>query len=289
MTTMTQMEQYLDSSPLLDDPHALQQRAEEDGYLYFKRLLSPDKILAIRKQVLQTCQKHGWLDERAPLMDGIARKGVCFIESNDPQWKAYYCEIQKIRDFHALCLDPALINVFGKVFGETAIPHSRNICRTIFPGMTKFTTPAHQDFPHIKGTHETWTAWIPCGDCPSELGGLAVVPGSHKLGELPTKAAYGAGGAGVDVSEESVWVAGELKCGDILLFQSLTVHQGRDNVSENKLCLSMDFRYQPLSHSIAHSSMMPHQNWLTWDEVYASWPKNDSTRFYWEKWKLKYV
>jgi ectoine hydroxylase-related dioxygenase (phytanoyl-CoA dioxygenase family) len=179
--------------------------------------------------------------------------------------------------------------MFETLFGETAVPHARNIARTIFPQNSTYTTPAHQDYVHIKGTLDTWTAWIPAGDCPSALGGLAIVSGSHRLGQLKTHAAYGAGGSGVEVPADSKWVLGELACGDVLTFHSLTVHQGRDNLTPDRLRLSFDFRYQPSSHPIARNSMLPHMGWLTWDQIYGSWPPNDAVRYYWKKWNLNYV
>lgn len=288
-TLVTRSTPYVDSTPLLNDPAALRKRAQADGYLYFKRLLDPKKVMAARRKVLEVAQKHGWLDDTAPLIEGIAKPGVCFVESLQPEWDAYYTDILRLREFHALALEPAIIGMYEKLFGEPVVLHSRNISRLIFPGNQLFTTPAHQDHLHIKGTTETWTMWIPAGDCPNELGGLAVLPGSHKLGNLPSKAAYGAGGQGVEVPEDSVWAEGDLECGDVLTFHSLTVHQGRDNKTPNKLRLSFDFRYQPLSHPIGRSSMEPHRGMLKWEQVYENWPANDPVKYYWKNWKLNYA
>jgi hypothetical protein len=30
-------------------------------------------------------------------------------------------------------------------------------------------------------------------------------------------------------------------------------------------------------------------NWLTWDEVYQNWDRNDPLRRYWEQWQLEIV
>jgi hypothetical protein len=288
-TVMTKTAAYIDSTPLLNDPLALRARAAQDGYLYFRKLLDPQQVRSVRRQVLEVARKHGWVDESAPLEDGIAKPGACFVESIHPEWKPYYCDIQRLRDFHALALSPALIGMFEKVFNEPVLLHSRNICRLIFPNSLQYTTPAHQDYVHIKGTHDTWTTWIPGSDCPEELGGLAILPGSHKLGPLPTRAAYGAGGSGVDVPEDSIWHLGDLKCGDVLTFHSLTVHQGRDNVTPNRLRISCDFRYQPRSHPLVRSSMEPHHRFMPWDEIYAGWPANDPVKYYWKDWQLNYV
>ena len=288
-TVMSQTAMYTDSTSLLSDPVALRARAARDGYLYFRQLLDPKKVRNVRRQVLEVARKHGWVDESAPLEDGIAKAGVQFIESIHPEWKEYYRDVQKLRDFHALALAPELIGMFEKLFNEPVLLHSRNIARIIFPNSLQYTTPAHQDYSHIKGTQDTWTTWIPGGDCPAELGGLAILPGSHKRGLLPTHAAYGAGGSGVEVGDDAVWHLGDLKCGDILTFHSLTIHQGRDNITPDRLRISFDYRYQPRSHPLVKSSMEPHHRLMPWEEIYAGWPANDPTKFYWKDWQLNYV
>ncbi len=179
MTTMRAITPYADSMPLLNDPQALRQRGREDGCLFFKGLLPVADLLAVRRHILQACQKHGWLKEGTDLMDGITRTDFSVIESGDPRWKDFYCDVLKLRDFHALALHDAIARIFATLFGEKALPHSRNICRVMFPQTQTHSTPPHQDHFYIGGSDETWTAWIPLGDCPVELGSLAVVRGTH--------------------------------------------------------------------------------------------------------------
>jgi hypothetical protein len=82
-----------------------------------------------------------------------------------------------------------------------------------------------------------------------------------------------------------------MECGDILTFHSLTVHQGRDNQTEDRLRVSVDYRYQPISEPIAPDSMEPHYGGLgmDWDEIYADWPENDPLKYYWKQWDLHYA
>ena len=182
--TMLNIENFVDSTPLLDAPDALRARAAEQGYLFFRSLLDTESVLDLRRQILEVCQKHGWLDDDAPLMDGVSRDGQLFIEGLSPEWIAFYTDVQRLRAFNALALHPAILAMLATLFGEETLPHSRNICRVIFPNALTHTTPPHQDNFYIGGTDETWTAWIPAGDCPATLGSLAVAPGSHKLGKL---------------------------------------------------------------------------------------------------------
>ena len=195
MAAMHSVEPFADSTPLLGDPDRLRERARDQGYLFFRGLIDPLPLLSLRRQVLEVCRSHGWLDEDSPLADGVVKKGICYVESRDrPEWKAFYCDVQKLRDFHALALQPPLLEMFEALFGEQVLPHSRNICRVIFPATETYTTPPHQDHFPIGGTRDTWTAWIPLGDCPPDLGGVAVAPGSHRRGFLEVHPAMGAGG-----------------------------------------------------------------------------------------------
>lgn len=50
MTAMVKTETYLDSTPLLENPKALRERAAKDGNLYFKKLIDPKAVLNVRRQ-----------------------------------------------------------------------------------------------------------------------------------------------------------------------------------------------------------------------------------------------
>ncbi len=179
---MRHIERFVDSASLLDSPAALRARADEQGYLFFRSLLDSDTVLDLRRQILEISLKHGWLDKSSPLMDGVSREGHLWIDTASREWINFYRDIQCLRAFHSLALDPAILSLFEILFGDSVLPHSRNIFRFIFPNMTSVDRP-HQDNFYIGGSEETWTAWIPAGDCPATQGSLAVAPGTHKLGK----------------------------------------------------------------------------------------------------------
>ena len=47
------------SNDLLGDPDALRARLDEDSYLYFQGVLDPDKLLALRREMLTVLADHG--------------------------------------------------------------------------------------------------------------------------------------------------------------------------------------------------------------------------------------
>jgi hypothetical protein len=293
MSPMQSVEPFLDSTALLADANALRTRASELGYLFFPGLLATAPILRVRQQVLEICQNHDWIAPGTNLIDGVARTNDRtddqVVESTgDPRWKAFYDDAQRLREFHALALSPAILSALEVLFGESVLPHPRNILRVIFPRSAAHSTPPHQDHFYIGGSRDTWTCWFPLGDCSADLGSLAVLPGSHHTGFLEVHEAQGAGGRAVDVDEDGTWAGADFRCGDVLLLHSLMIHQGRDNQTD-RLRLSCDFRYQPRSHPVREDSLVPHMNWLTWEEIYAGWAADDPVRAYWQNWDLDLV
>jgi len=197
-----------------------------------------------------------------------------------------------LESFHAFAHHPAIIDVCDKLFGEKTLVHPRNIGRIMFPENTKYTTPAHQDFIHIRGTEETYTGWIPLGPCPEVLGGLSVLSGSHRGGIYPVKPALGAGGLGIDTApleaDGFYWVGGNYEIGDALFFHSHAVHKGMPNQTSDRIRLSVDYRYQGNSKPVTDGSLLPHFNRMAWDEIYKDWTSTEY-QYYWNAFDLNRV
>ncbi len=279
---------FLVSNDAIANPALLRERMQRDGYLFFKGLISLSDLRRTRADILALCAEAGWLVHGTDPDAGIAAPGLTHTEPQ-PAYMAVYNRLLRGEAFNALSHDPALLRVLGALFGETPLPHARNIARIIFPQNTLHTTPAHQDYLHIQGTEETYTAWIPLGDCPRELGSLLVLPGSHQSGVYSVHKAYGAGGVGIDTDAiPAPWAGSDFEAGDVLLFHSLTVHKALPNLSPDRLRLSVDFRYQPLSHPIAPSSLEPHYQQQTWEEIYADWT-SDRYQYYWRGLPLRHA
>lgn len=180
MVHMNYLEPLQDATNLLDQPIQLQRQASQNGYSFFSDLLDSAKVLNLRQKVMSICEKHGWIQSGTDCIEGLANPDLLVVEDGDPRWQDFYVDVQRLPEFHQLAPDENIIRVFEILFGEKVLPHSRNICRLVFPNSSSHSTPPHQDNLYIGGSAETWTAWIPCGDCPEMLGGLAVAKGSHR-------------------------------------------------------------------------------------------------------------
>jgi len=233
----------------------LRKRLARDGYLFVRGLAPKQRLLSIRNDILNLCAEHGWLDPTAPVTQGIYVKRAEFPEYQDEYMPLYRKLIQQ-GPFNACSQDPKIIRFFAKVLGGPILAHPRNIARISFPRHYENTTQPHQDFFYIHGTPETYTTWIPLGDCPRELGGLAIQEGSHQAGPLTHERTIGAGGNGT--RGEGRWLGADYRIGDVVIFHSYTIHGALDNHTGNQLRLSLDYRYQRDHLPVDPGSLRPH-------------------------------
>ena len=273
---------FADCTALLGDRERLQAAARERGYLFFRGLLPVAEVLAVRRAVLGVTAAHGALADGtggAAPDAGVARQGVHLTEyDRTPEFKAYYADLQRLRAFHALPHHPQLMTALEALLGAAVWVHPRHIVHAIFPEDLDYTTPPHQDFQPVRGAPDTWTAWVPFGDCEAPLGGLAVAEGSLARGWL----SVGADHETVTVGAAERWVWSPMAAGDMLLFHSLTIHQGVDNSSGDRIRLAGSLRYQRVSDPVDATALTVHLGVLTWEQVYADWPQHDPVRYYWQ-------
>lgn len=273
------------SNDAIDEPAELQRRIADEGYLFFRRMQDPDKMRELRRLMMTRIQEAGWLLPDTDPVDGIADVSKQCTEGHQA-YTAGYGHVYKLEAFHRAAHWPEVTTMIDKIMGRPSMPHPQQIARIWFPQYTEHTTPIHQDFVHFQGNFETYTSWAPIGDCPIELGPLAVIPGSHKVGRvLDHHFSLGAGALKVDVdAEEEIepdWHSTDFEIGDTLIFPALTIHQALPNYTEDRLRLSLDNRYQAVGDLIAEQMLTPHgPSGLEWEEVYEGW-ESDEYQYYW--------
>jgi ectoine hydroxylase-related dioxygenase (phytanoyl-CoA dioxygenase family) len=254
---------FVDSTSLLNDPPKLRDQIQRDGYLFLRRLADKDALLELRHALLQICASEGWI-ERSP--DPLQAKwsGAGPFTEGDPEYMSVYRQIINHALFKRFADRPEFTATMEKILEGPVLAHRLRIGRVTFPNNIQQSTAAHQDFQYIRGTARTFTIWTPIGDCPIELGGLAVLRGSHAGGfiehELFKEKKY----AGHGLSDEQLpkdnveWHCGDFAAGDVLIFHSHTVHKAMPNLTSDRLRLSTDNRYQLAGDQIADISMKSH-------------------------------
>ena len=258
---------FVESDPAVGAAE-LRASMDERSYLFFRALVPADEVLAVRRDILELCREAGWLDETRELMEGIVAPGVEPTSEGRPDYMAVYRQVLRLPRFHDFPTHPALMEIARQLLGGEVLVHPRRIGRITFPHNTGATTPPHQDHFYIRGSVDTYSCWIPLGDCPTTLGGLAVWAGSHHHGfiEHTEKHAGAVGGHGVPIDEaQADWHSIDFEAGDALFFHSYSIHKALPNLTADRLRLSTDNRYQRPKDDIDPGALRPHFN-LNLDE-----------------------
>ena len=286
-----QATEFRESNEIVDDSEALRQRLDTQGYLFFRELLDPGRVWDVRLQILGVLKEAGWLKADSDLATGMAdvSRACAYPE---PEFLEVWNNVVKLEAFNTLPHSPAIFDLMEKLIGEEVLAHPKKTCRISFPqavGRGYDRAPAHQDWISVQGTFATHTCWTPLGDCSRELGGLLILAGSHKRGLHEPQLAMGRGGIEIDIDTlEGEWVTADFQIGDVLIFNSLTVHMGLPNLTPDKFRLSVDCRFSGVSQPVVAHTFQPHVGHADWDEVYAGWG-SEGLQYYWEKYNLNIV
>lgn len=126
-----------------------------------------------------------------------------------------------VASFSRLLVDPRLLDPVSDLIGPNVQLHHTKMF--IKPPETGSPFPLHQDQPYFPHEQDSMlAAVVHFDDAPEEKGCLRVIPGSHRLGPLPTMP------DGLYLSPEE-WPIGRAlpipaEAGDILIFNYMTIH-----------------------------------------------------------------
>lgn len=262
----------------LDSAHL---RAEMDahGYVMIRGLLCPKDLNPLLRDITAVLHHAGWLRSHSDPFDRIANPvAACF--EDDSAFKPVYDQLFCLPSFHALPHHLRLQQVMKLLVGPSLFIHPKSVGRLIFPNFERAITPAHQDHTAVAGDEETFTAWLPLHDCPLEQGPLRILDGSHKFGLQPTAGQTGCILPGTERGGD--WVGGQIYAGDLLLFNSLTVHEAGPNTS-NRMRISLDCRFQSYHRAINPAAIVfAGSGRKSWERTYANWP-SDELKYYWAR------
>ena len=182
------------SNDILDQPAALRERLEEDGYLYIQNFFDPELILAGRRSIFERLADEGQLDPDHDLMDGIVHPHMraAFKLDTAPTFKssdgrrrnpdktaAFRPELAAISpEIQRVVFGNEITGFYADLFGEPVRCFDFIWCRLMGPGHG---TPTHCDWVYMgRGSRQLLTCWIPYVDIPLEVGGLILLEKSHR-------------------------------------------------------------------------------------------------------------
>jgi len=253
-----------DSNDVVGDHAALRERMDQDGYLYVPGFFNRDDVKAVRRAVCEVLSADGLLDPAHPIEAAVAKPGIEMYFRPDIANESHARPL-----LERVIYGEELMAFYSGLLGGEAMHYDYTWMRAIAPG--KGTYP-HCDVVYMgRGTKQVYTAWVPLGDVPLNVGGLIVLEGSHRNEELQRTYcqmdvdtsctnknaqselnAAGFPGFGAlsfdmaDVRERlgcRLLTAPEFRMGDLLTFTIHTVHGSLDNHSQ-EIRMSSDSRYQ---------------------------------------------
>ncbi len=247
-----------ESNDILEDAAAIRARMEEEGYLFFRRLIEPSVVLEARKEVLLKYATVGEIDGiNHPVMDAI-QSDTSFIDQVN--LRAFTESVRTGLAYERVVLNERLFGFLSRLLGGEVRAYDFRWPRFVRPGEG---CGFHYDGPYMnRGTDKVFTTWIPLGNVARHEGALIVLENSHKAQTLLDTYAQ------QDADKEKIswlstdpirlqeelggrWLSADFKAGDVLCFGMHLLHGALDNHSPVRRCrLTSDTRYQLASEPL---------------------------------------
>ncbi|HYI59577.1 MAG TPA: phytanoyl-CoA dioxygenase family protein [Microlunatus sp.] len=227
-------------SQLVTERSEIAQRYAEAGVVMMRQLLSPAEVTRIRDAFtnqIESDRSFGF-DDGLPGDDILARYPRIVHPHRRPASEVGTIALETM-------LDERILGVVTELIGPALAAQSM----FYFKPPTARGQALHQDNFYLRAHPETCiAAWIAVDDCDADNGGLAVVPGSHRLEVLCPEDADPETSfttITVHVPEGVEVVQTEMKAGDVLFFHGSVVHGSRPNSTTDRFRRSLIFHYIP--------------------------------------------
>lgn len=240
------------------DREALWERLRRDGYLYLKQHLDPSVATEFRSYYFEKMKATGLVETTDPTVSGRDAGGEV---DRGLMREILVGDIVPGARYESLTSHPAIRGWFKWFLEDEVHLHKRKIIRHIRPGEAGIgtATQAHYDLVYLReGTDRVLSMWIPLGDCPVDMGGLAYLEGSHhwvmneeRAGRLMRPQSITADLPALAERYDTRWLLANYEAGDVMVHSAHIVHAGTDNVNGGQhIRLSTDIRYQRTSEPI---------------------------------------
>ncbi len=147
---------------------------------------------------------------------------------------AGYRRILAAPAFNAIAFSHELVDLMAHILGPMGFCYPLKIPRVVYPADLVPRQPGnfvHKDYGAVQ---DMFTCWVPLGDVPRTLGGLALRPGSHHSASVRPRP--------LDRLERG-WLTADYAAGDVLVFHCMTTHAALPN-REGRLRFSGEYRWQ---------------------------------------------
>ena len=208
----------------------------DNGYLLIKGMFTKDEAAAYR------AEGHAMI-KRIYETEDVDATWQGARQLTEEKTKLLHCHDVQFYSaaFTKLIIDERLTGAAADIIGSPNVQlhHTKMFIKPPEKGSP---FPMHQDYPFFPHDHDTMiAAIIHFDDAPEEKGCVRVLPGSHKLGPIPT--ADDGHHLPLDEYPLDDAVICEAEAGDVLFFSYLTVHgSGINRTDEERTTLLIQMR-----------------------------------------------
>lgn len=266
-----------------DEPaHALRERFQQYGYLYFRQYVEAPKCDALLQDILQCLSPYVAHDEA---LGRPVLRGEPFFET-DPIWDEVYPRIQSLHSFHDFFHQEDIQQLMRTVVDDEVFVYPMKMGRIASPRKIGYETPPHQDAHSHQAGPTMAGIWVALHDVQEGMGRLKMLPGSHKQGVRKVLEAEGVGGVQSEIFPgEDTWHVSDVEQGDVIIFHSCCVHRAEPNTTQETVRLSVDTRFCDHGAPVFVTNLDPHHGWridgLDWERIYRDWD-DPQLQFYWQ-------
>jgi hypothetical protein len=233
--TLTQTtNEFTDSKSLFGDWQALRALIATDGYVFMRGLLDPDMVRRVGRTGLTHLQQAGWTEPGPDPITAAPRMPVRAIKMRDAFGDAGYRQIFGDPGFNMIPFVSPMAGLMAQILGQGGFCYPMKLPRIVYPTSIVPRQPGNVVHKDYQSVQDMFTCWVPLGDVPRTLGGLAVQPGSQHTSRVQYRPLN---------KLEPGWLTTDYQAGDVLCFHCLTTHAALPN-REARMRFSAEYRWQ---------------------------------------------
>jgi hypothetical protein len=230
---------------------------KRDGLVIAKGLINKDRILSanmailatVREQlVLRGIQPISWADVQGSAQKKLFKDFKALYDADQGAYLNVLGCLSRLFSVHRLLYSSAVANFVDSWWDYSVVPTSPVVhvmSKEMMIPNGYFGIDAHQDWPSMQGSLDSFILWIPLMDIDDDLYPLEAIPGSH-LGGMRA-GVVGENELIIDTTNEADFVKLSMKEGDAAIASSWVVHRSGIIGRDNAIRIACSIRFERLS------------------------------------------
>jgi ectoine hydroxylase-related dioxygenase (phytanoyl-CoA dioxygenase family) len=235
---------------------------EKNGCFLARGLFSPEDLQPVRADIDALADIQAQVSGLDLPDDVELCRKLAILGKHDRRTIArIFDACRRLLPVHQLSVDPRLVEIARAATGTDLLAASdMKPVRIDLPNESKFLSPWHQDYPYVMDSLDAVVFWIPFHDVDESNGALSVSPGSYHEGLqdlVLTDPENSADNkqmmmhiADLSVLERNAPLRIPASLGDVLVFNTLTLHASAPNTSDAAR-LTLQVRFGNFRHPYA--------------------------------------